>query len=187
MRQQSLPNRQSMRLQGYDYSRPGFYFITICVQNMKHIFGDVIDGKMHLNELGKIARDYWNTIDNRYPNTRVDAFIIMPNHVHGIIEIINPNPMVGAIHESPLPLGNDIEIIHKNRRKMLTPKIVGWYKMNTAKQINQTRQTPGTKIWQRNYYDHIIRNEKSLYRIREYIKQNPENWNKDRFWGPKIE
>ena len=100
-----------MRLQGYDYSRPGFYFITICVQNMKHIFGDVIDGKMHLNELGKIARDYWNTIDNRYPNTRVDAFIIMPNHVHGIIEIINPNPMVGAIHESPLPLGNDIEII----------------------------------------------------------------------------
>ncbi|MEO9887813.1 MAG: transposase [Balneola sp.] len=173
MRQQSLPNRQSMRLQGYDYSRPGFYFITICVQNMKHIFGDVIDGKMHLNELGKIARDYWNTIDNRYPNTRVDAFIIMPNHVHGIIEIINPNPMVGAIHESPLPLGNDIEIIHKNRRKMLTPKIVGWYKMNTSKQVNIINQTPETKIWQRNYYDHIITNEQSLYYIREYINHNP--------------
>ncbi len=91
MSYRELPNRQSIRLQGYDYSRPGFYFITICVQNMKHIFGDVHDGKMYLNELGEIARDYWNTIDNRYPNTRVDAFIIMPNHVHGIIEIINPN------------------------------------------------------------------------------------------------
>ena len=177
-----MHNRQSIRLQGYDYSRPSFYFITICTQHRKHIFGNVVDGEMVLNEFGDIARDFWYQIEMRYPNTQIDEFIIMPNHVHGIIEIINPNPLVvGAIHESPLPMGNDIEIIRKHRRKMLIPKIVGWYKMNTSKKINQINQTSGTKIWQRNYYDHIIRNEQSLYQIREYIKWNPRNWNKDRF------
>ncbi|MFY0683090.1 MAG: transposase, partial [Balneola sp.] len=75
--------------------------------------------------------------------------------------------------ESPLPMGTDIEIIRKHRRKMLIPKIIGWYKMNTAKQINLMRKTPGIKLWQRNYYDHIIRNEESLIHIREYIKNNP--------------
>ncbi|MEQ9090551.1 MAG: transposase [Balneola sp.] len=181
MRQNKLHDRQSMRLQGYDYSRPGFYFITICAQNMEHIFGDIIGGKMQLNECGEIAWHYWNTIENRYPNTHVDEFIIMPNHVHGIIEIVNENPFVGAIHESPLRTEINTELYRKNRRKMLIPKIIGWYKMNTAKQINQVRQTPGQKSWQRNYYDHIIRNEESLFHIREYIKHNPENWNKDRF------
>ena len=75
-----------------------------------------------------------------------------------------------------------LKLYRKNRRKMLIPKIFGWYKMNTSKQVNIINQTPGTKIWQRNYYDHIIRNEQSLYHIREYIKNNPGNWNADRFW-----
>jgi REP element-mobilizing transposase RayT len=148
---------------------------------MKHIFGHVIDGKMVLNEFGDIAWDFWAQIDSRYPNTRVDEFIVMPNHIHGIIEIINPNPMVRVIHNSPVPLGKDFEIIRKHRRKMLIPKIIGRYKMNTAKQINIMRNTPGQKCWQRNYYDHIIRDEQSLFRIREYIKRNPRNWNLDRF------
>tara|TARA_R110002049_G_C8871257_1_gene539107 strand:- start:91 stop:642 length:552 start_codon:yes stop_codon:yes gene_type:complete len=175
-------NRQSIRLKKYNYSRPGFYFITICTQDRKPIFGDVIDGEMVLNNCGRVAWKFWKQIDIRYPNTQIDEFIVMPNHVHGIIEIINYPPMVEAIHESPLPLGNDIEMIRKHRRKMLIPKIVGWYKMNTAKQINQIHQTPGTKIWHRNYYDHIIRNEQSLHQIREYIRYNPKKWNTDRFY-----
>jgi REP element-mobilizing transposase RayT len=133
MRQTKLHDRQSIRLKGYDYSRPGFYFVTICVQNMKHIFGRVIDGKMILNEFGKIAWDFWCQIDSRYQNTQVDEFVVMPNHMHGIIEIINPKSMVEVIHESPLPSITEIEIIRKHRRKMLIPKIIGWYKMNTAK------------------------------------------------------
>ena len=101
MDKRKLPHRQPIRLQGYDYSRPGFYFITICVQNMKHIFGTVADGKMHINECGVVASNYLKQIDTRYPNTIIHEHIIMPNHIHGIIEIVNANPFVGGIHEPP--------------------------------------------------------------------------------------
>jgi REP element-mobilizing transposase RayT len=181
MNPKNLPNRQSMRLQGYDYSRPGYYFITICVQNMEHLFGAVVDGKMILNDFGEVASDYWQQIDIRYPNTIIHEHVIMPNHIHGVIEIVNPAPFLGAIHESPLRKGLNPELYRKHRRKMLIPKIIGWYKMNTAKQINLIRKTPGIKLWQRNYYDHIIRNEESLFHIQEYIKNNPRKWDKDRF------
>jgi len=182
MKQKKLPNRQSVRLQGYDYSSPGYYFITICTNQKEYVFGDVTTGEMHMNEYGVVASDYWKRIDTRYPNTILHEHIVMPNHVHGIIEIVNANPFVGAIHESPLQWNINPELYCKDRRKMLIPKIIGWYKMNTAKHINQIRKTPGTKIWQRGYYDHIIRNEESLFHIREYIKTNPMNWNKDRFY-----
>ncbi|MBR9916426.1 transposase [bacterium] len=182
MKQKKLPNRQSMRLQGYDYSTPGFYFITICTNQKECLFGDVINGEMHMNECGVVASDYLKQIDTRYPNTIIHEHIVMPNHIHVIIEIVNTIPFVGAIHESPLQRNANPELYRNHCRKMLIPKIIGWYKMNTAKQINLIRKTPGTKIWQRNYYDHIIRNEESLFYIREYIKNNPKNWNKDRFY-----
>ena len=165
MKQKKLPNRQSMRLQGYDYSSPGFYFITICTNQKECLFGDVINGEMYMNKCGILALDYWKRIDTRYPNT-----------------IVNTHPFVGAIHESPLQKDTNPELYRKHRRKMLIPKIIGWYKMNTAKHINQIRKTPGTKIWQRGYYDHIIRNEESLFYIREYIENNTMNWNKNRFY-----
>jgi len=182
MKQNTLPNRQSMRLQGYDYSTPGFYFITICTNQKECLFGGVVNGKMYMNECGVVALDYWKRIDTRYPNTIIHEHIVMPNHIHGIIEIVNVNPFVGAIHESPLQRNANPELYRNHRRKMLIPKIIGWYKMNTAKQINLIRKTPGTKIWQRGYYDHIIRNEESLFHIQEYIKNNPMNWNKDRLY-----
>ncbi len=182
MKQKKLPNRQSMRLQGYDYSSPGYYFITICTNQKEYVIGDVTKGEMQMNECGILALYYWKRIDTRYPNTILHEHIVMPNHIHGVIEIVNANPFVGAIHESPLQRNINPELYRKHRRKMLIPKIIGWYKMNTAKQINQIRKTPGTKIWQRGYYDHIIRNEESLFYIREYIKTNPMNWNKDRFY-----
>ncbi|HAW80275.1 MAG TPA: transposase [Balneola sp.] len=181
MNQKKLPNRRSMRLQGYDYSSPGFYFITICTNQKECLFGGVINGEMHMNECGVVASNYLKQIDTRYPNTIIHEHIVMPNHIHVIIEIVNTIPFVGAIHESPLQRNANPELYRNHRRKMLIPKIIGWYKMNTAKQINQIRKTPGAKIWQRGYYDHIIRNEESLCHIREYIKNNPMNWNKDRF------
>lgn len=96
MRQNKLHDRQSMRLQGYDYSRPGFYFITICAQNMEHIFGDMITGKMQLNECGMVANNEWFKTECIRDNVQLDAFVVMPNHIHGIIEIIDKNPNVGA-------------------------------------------------------------------------------------------
>jgi REP element-mobilizing transposase RayT len=101
----------------------------------------------------------------------MDVFVVMPNHVHGIIFIVEP---VGSIHESTLPK------TIRERRAMLLPKIVGRFKMNSAKRINELRGTPGLSVWQRNYFEHIVRNDKSLNHIREYIATNPERWQYDK-------
>ena len=108
-----------------------------------------------------------------YPNVTLDKFVIMPNHVHGIIMILGNDESVGAIHESPLrntPL---------QRRKMTLRKIMGRFKMNTAKYINKLRNSPGVSVWQRNYWEHVIRDDNDLNRIREYIVNNPLQWEMD--------
>jgi REP element-mobilizing transposase RayT len=170
-------HRRSIRLRYRDYSIPGAYFITICIRNHKCLFGKIKDGKMILNDAGKIAEMCWREIPRHYPHAMVDAYIIMPNHVHGII-IIDTD--VGAIHE--LPLHNQIIQNMKFRRNMLIPKIIGRFKMNTAKQINTIRQTPAIPLWQRNYYEHIIRNETELNKTREYIHNNSLNWESDDYY-----
>ncbi|MFH1837941.1 MAG: transposase [Candidatus Kuenenbacteria bacterium] len=164
-------HRQSIRLKGYDYSQNGAYFITVCVQNKECIFGKIENEKIILNQYGEIAKKYWLEISNHFPNVILDEFVIMPNHIHGIIII---DASVGVIHELPL---QKMQII---RRKMLLPKIIGFFKMNVAKLINIKLNRQGQSIWQRNYYDHIIRDEKSLNEIREYIVNNFLKWELDR-------
>lgn len=187
MRDNKLHDRQSIRLQGYDYSRPGFYFITICVQNREHVFGDVINGKMVLNEFGQIAWDEWFNTGFIRDNVFLDAFVVMPNHIHGIIEIFDvDNPSIGVYRDTPLLRNRNIRNNSIYKTKFESPSnnigaIIRGYKSVVTKQINQITQTPGTKLWQRNYYDHIIRNEESLLQIREYIKHNSRNWESDRF------
>ncbi|HXG37157.1 MAG TPA: transposase [Bacteroidota bacterium] len=160
--------KNSLRLAGYNYSQPGGYFITVCTEDREHLFGEVCDGKMIENQYGQIIRECWKGLPNHYPNVELDEFVVMPNHIHGIVFVVND--LVGAIHESPLP---------RDRRKMLLSKIVGRFKMSAAKQINILRHTPGLSVWQRGFYDHIIRDERSLSRIREYITTNPERWKYD--------
>ena len=144
------------------------------------MFGKIKGEEMILNDLGKIIEAEWLNIPGNYLNIELDEFIIMPNHLHGIViinDVINiigaihgdDSLFVGAIHELPLQSG-------LARRKMLIPKIIGFFKMNSAKQINHNLNRTGTSVWQRNYYDHIIRNEQSLNRIRQYIYNNPGNW-----------
>jgi REP element-mobilizing transposase RayT len=166
-------NRRSIRLKNYDYSSPGAYFITIVTNNRQYLFGEIVNNEMILNEYGEIANKYWYEIPKHYTNTQLDEYVIMPNHIHGIIFI------VGAIHELPLQQNEFPQLIQ--RRKMLLPKIIGRFKMNAAKQINQIRQTPGIPVWQRNYYEHIIRDTDDLSRIRHYISDNPKNWNNDEY------
>ncbi|MCX7725624.1 MAG: hypothetical protein N2053_02115, partial [Chitinispirillaceae bacterium] len=166
-----LPQRKTIRLNDYDYSRAGYYFITICTHNRECLFGEIQNVEMKLNDFGTITKKCWQDIPLHYPNVTLDEFIIMPNHIHGVI-IINENDIVGAIHELPL---QDI----KQRRLMTLPKIIGHFKMNVGKHINQLRNTPGIPVWQRNYYEHIIRNEKSLFLIRKYIRENPIIWGND--------
>jgi REP element-mobilizing transposase RayT len=124
---------------------------------------------MCLNELGKIVEEEWLRTPSIRPQIELDEYIIMPNHIHGIV-IINDST-VGAIHESPLQRDTK-----SRRRKMLLPKIIGRFKMTSAKRANLLRNTPGLSLWQRNYYEHIVRSEADLHRIRQYIQNNPLQW-----------
>jgi REP element-mobilizing transposase RayT len=164
-------HRRSIRLHGYDYSQAGAFFLTFCTQNRECLFGDVVDGKMQLNDAGKIVADEWLKIAEIRDDIELDEWIVMPNHFHGILTI---NNTVGAIHESPL------QMTITQRRNMTLPKLIGRFKMLSSKRINEMRDTPGIKLWQRNYYEHIIRKDDSLCRIREYILNNPLQWEMDR-------
>ncbi len=164
-------HRRSTRLKGYDYSQPGAYFITICTYNKENIFGEVIDGDIHLNEFGKIVESEWlRTFDMR-KNLKSDEYVIMPNHFHGIIIISDGR---GTLQRAPTsekfgkPVSNSI------------PTIIRLFKSVTTKQINQIRKTHGIGLWQRNYHEHVIRNEDELNQVREYIINNPLQWQFDR-------
>ena len=193
----NIHHRRSIRLKGYDYSQPGAYFITICTANRACLFGEVVDGNMQLNPMGHIARQCWLAIPDHFPNTALDEFIIMPNHVHGIIWIVEkPNvenndandaivgathAIVGATHASPLrknaPNANPNPPRGPKRQSICA--IVGSYKSAVTKRINERRNTPGATVWQRNYYEHVIRNDESLNRIRQYLLENSIRWHLD--------
>jgi REP element-mobilizing transposase RayT len=179
---QTKYHRCSIRLKGYDYSQPGAYFVTICTQKKLHVFGEVVDGKIALNEIGKIAKSVWLDLPRHYFNIELDAFVTMPNHVHGIVFI------VGA---GLKPAPTDVTKHHS------LPEIVRGVKTFSSRRINEMRAIPGIPLWQRNYYEHIIRDENELNRIREYIINNPLQWQFDRenprhtqdkiydtLWGP---
>jgi REP element-mobilizing transposase RayT len=149
---------------------------------------------MLLNICGKIATKKWEQLDQRFPEIEIDEFIIMPDHMHGIViisDVVRANPVVAnsigendavwAIHELPIhELPRQQDEIETNspiaRRRMTLPMVIGFYKMNTAKAINIANDTRGTPVWQRNYYEHIIRNQDSLVHIRRYIQENPIKW-----------
>jgi REP element-mobilizing transposase RayT len=164
-------NRRSIRLQGYDYSQAGSYFVTICTQGRECLFGDIVDGEMRLNDTGRIVADEWIKTAEIRDEIELDEWVVMPNHFHGILVLI---ANVGAIHESPL------HMTVSQRRNMAVPKIIGRFKMLSSKRINELRQSPGAKLWQRNYWEHIVRNETELNRIREYIHNNPAQWEMDK-------
>ncbi|MFA9404514.1 MAG: transposase [Anaerolineales bacterium] len=171
--------RRSIRLRNYNYSQPGAYFVTICALDRDCLFGDVVNGKVALNELGGIAQRCWYEIPDHFLNVELDEFIVMPNHVHGLIMI------AGATHASPVQ--KILNTAQKPRR--ILPRgvksgslgaIIGSYKSAVTRQINTIHNTPGAKLWQRNYYEHIIRSDNEMNRIRRYISQNPAKWKFDR-------
>ncbi len=187
-----IHHRRTIRLRDYDYSSAGAYFVTICTGQRECLFGEVVGGVMRVNECGQTVTTIWDSLPQRYPGLEVDAFVVMPNHLHGII-VIHP---VGAIHESPglsessdcreLPgVNGSTGAIHelplRRRRAMLLSKVVGFLKMNSAKRINQWRDNPGAAVWQRNYHEHVIRDEGDLAAIRDYIASNPSRWDEDEY------
>jgi len=163
--------RKSIRYPKYDYARDGAYFMTVCARDMKCLFGDIKNGKMEPNEAGEVARLCWREIPKHYPFVVLDEFVVMPNHVHGIIGI---QKKMRANNHSPLQMQNQIQ-----KQKAGTSKTVGaivrGYKIGVTKLL-------GKSIWQRNYWEHIIRDDEDLNRIREYIINNPLNWELDELY-----
>jgi len=163
-----IKKRKPIRLKEYDYSLEGSYFVTICTKDHEDVLGQIVDSEIRLNQYGEIVQSCWNELPSHYSNILLDEFVIMPNHVHGIIIIIND--VVGA-GLRPAPT--------RDKRYPLS-EIIRAFKSFSARRINEIRNTLGLSVWQRNYYDHIIRNERSLYKIREYIRTNPEQWTWDK-------
>lgn len=162
-------HRRSIRLKGYDYTAAGAYFVTNVTHQRECLFGEMVDGEMRLNPLGEIAAWAWEWLAQQYPYVDLDAWVVMPNHIHGILVMdvgARPSPSVGARRDAPLPI---------IKRKPLG-QLIGAFKTVSAKRINEHRATPGHPVWQRNYYEHIIRNEAALGRIRAYIHNNPAQW-----------
>ncbi len=181
-------HRHSIRLKGYDYSQEGAYFITICTQDRLCLFGEVVGGEMWLNDYGKMVRAVWDGLPEHYPFVMLDAFVVMPNHVHGIIIIteyvgagFKPAPTKPApTKPAPTkPAPTEPAPIGAGHRRHGLPEIVRAFKTFSARRINEMRGTRGVPVWQRNYYEHIIRTEDALHRIRGYIANNPLRWHLD--------
>ena len=194
----------SARWQTWDYGSNGAYFITICTQNRRHFFGEIIDSTipdesiMHLNDMGEMAEKYWVEIPQYFPFVSLGNFVIMPNHMHGILIIDNPTivqtRLIASLSDlqSPTPestsennstpttktggiTGDKNPMFHEN-----ISRIIRWYKGRCSFEIRKTHSDFG---WQSRFYDHIIRNSASYENIQNYISNNPQNWIKDKFHG----
>lgn len=184
-------HRRYIRLKGYDYSQAGLYFITIRCQNRIYRFGEVVDGKMALNKYGEIAYNEWLKLSERFFNFELDVFQIMPNHIHGII-LLHDFSVVCTVGAGFTPTQNDHDIRATARVAPTVNDIVGAYKSLVANGCLEIwkSQWAGVnpvpimgKLWQRNYYEHIIRNEQSYQTISNYIINNPAKWTNDKFYN----
>ena len=159
-----IKSRKQIRLNGYDYSKNGYYFITICTYNWKFVFGEIVNNEMILNQYGVILKNAWFDLSNHHVNIKLDKFIVMPNHIHGII-IINSPVGNGPARSSNKHTNNNLSIIIGSFKSIVT-KQINWINDNTFK-------------WQKFFHDHIIRTDKSLNSICDYITNNPKNWESD--------
>jgi len=161
--------RRSIRLREYDYTQPGAYFITIVAHARAMLFAEISDGKAWLNEFGRIVENEWQKSAVIRREIGLDVFVVMPNHIHGIVNIIHAD--VGATGRSPLRNGPPPRSLGA---------FVAGFKSAVTKRINNLRRTPGAPVWQRNYYEHVVRSDAELLRVREYILNNPVGWENDR-------
>lgn len=195
-------HRRSIRLKGYDYAEPGAYFVTICVQDRVCLFGEVVDGETCLNDAGRMVQAVWNELPVFYAGVDVDEFVVMPNHVHGIVELVGYDPDAGHIapggggrgrprgaaptgesgSSSPSVGAGPCACPGTTTHTVLSlPDVVHRFKTLTTKRyadgVRQAGWPPfNGRLWQRNYYEHVVRNDASLERLRNYIFANPSQW-----------
>lgn len=167
-------HRRSIRLENYDYSQNGAYFVTICTHERRCSFGHIDAAGMILNSIGTVAYQCWLEIPSHFPTVSLDSFVIMPNHVHGIVVITQPD------------LELETTIVKREFAKPLPGSlstIVGAFKSAVTKQVNRMSGSQKQSFWQRNYYEHVVRNEENLARLREYIVTNPGKWAEDSLYS----
>jgi putative transposase len=153
-------HRRSIRLKGYDYSQSGAYFLTVCTHNRELVLGEVVDGRMELNIYGRIVSARWCNLPRYHAHMELSAFVVMPNHIHSIIVIRSDSA--------------------EQAKRCPVSEIVRGFKTFSSRRINEMRGTPGTPVWQRNYWEHVIRDQDSFNRIHDYILTNPLRWHLDR-------
>ena len=172
------PGRRSIRHAAFDYSTPGAYFITIVTRGRQTLLSHIVEGAVVLTDLGNVILAVWNTLPNRFPGVELDAFVIMPNHVHGIVWLTRDARDVGAGLALPGALEH-----HQNVERtaqsvdvtLMLGTVVGAFKSLSARAVNETAGRSGP-LWHRNYFERIIRNERELTAVRQYILDNPANW-----------
>ncbi|MBI4792827.1 MAG: transposase [Deltaproteobacteria bacterium] len=176
-----IHHRRSIRLKGYDYSGEGWYFITICTHNQAHLFGKIEKGEMMLNDAGRMVEQQWREMVCHFQNIRLHECIVMPNHFHGIVEFV-VTPLAGVRNGGQPQTGQPQGIAPT------VGDVVGAFKSITSndyiRNVKQNNWQPfAEKLWQRNYYEHIIRDQQSYVEIAEYIQTNHLKWLADRYYG----
>ncbi len=152
----NIHHRRSIRLPGYDYAQPGAYFVTLCTQGRENLFGQISEGQMQLSYAGQVVTDCWNALPRHFPEVELDTFVMMPDHIHGILLLTNART-------EPHSLGT---ILHT-------------FKSVSTRRIHRMGGSTGRRMWQRGYYEHILRDEADLDRAREYIALNPTRWEEE--------
>ncbi len=160
--------RRSIRLSGYNYSSAGAYFVTLCTHGRRCLLSEIVKGEMKLNDAGLTVLEVWGQLPDHYPHVLLDWFVIMPNHVHGIIVLNDDYGKRAGLN--PAPTGNKVHGL---------PEIVRAFKTFSSRRINRLQGTRGEPVWQRNYYEHVIRSDKGLNAVRQYIEANPSQWEND--------
>lgn len=158
-------HRRSIRLRGHDYATSGAYFVTICVLGRERILGKVVEGSVRLSLFGAMAEDVWRSMPRHFPRATLDAFVVMPDHIHALVVLAG----------DPAPAGHSAGPPHGTRPASI-PAIVQNMKSVSARRINRARGTPDRRVWQEDYYEHIVRDEGDMDRIRRYIAANPARW-----------
>jgi putative transposase len=179
---------ETCRIKEWNYSNDGWYFVTICTNNRICYFGEIDNELMHLSEMGKIVQDYWFEIPKHFPNVKLDEFIVMPNHIHGIIILEsglqsgNSYPNRRDVAVQRLYQGRHHNMSNISPKRGSLPVVIRSYKFISTRTIHE--KYPNADFgWQPNYYEHIIRNEKSLENIRRYIRYNHLQWKEDKYFG----
>jgi putative transposase len=186
MSEPSDHHRKSPRLPGYDYSQSGTYFVTICTAQRQHLFGKISNSEMVYSSIGEIALQCWQAIPQHFPLVELDLFVVMPNHIHGLVFITQDNiSNVGTRYISSTPAKTENK--SGQRANGVKPQsvgaIVGTYKAAVTRQYKTLSRERLPTIWQTRYHDHIVRSERGLNQLREYILNNPACWSNDVFYG----